>query len=173
MRERRRLWRARPFPQVHTRSRMKNLNIVIVERDTESREALEDLLTGEGIEVQSFASAQAAISHLKEKSGIVLLHTIAVPITGLGFVALAEHEEYLLDIARKLIGPEPEEEPETEPSEPSDATSSRIQSAIEDRLLLQKAAAQKMRMERLASTSKSGTRAAVRPSTGFRRASNC
>jgi CheY-like chemotaxis protein len=81
------------------------LNVLIVDPDTDARECLRDLLEVEGYHVMS-APPGAEAAHLirqSEEPCIVLINMIGVAETGLQHLALVEHEKSLLDVALKVL----------------------------------------------------------------------
>jgi CheY-like chemotaxis protein len=79
-------------------------NILIVDRDTNARESLRDLLETEGY-FSSATSPEEAPDLLQSAEGpcIVLLHTLGSPKNGLQHLAVLEHEQYLLGIAWDVL----------------------------------------------------------------------
>lgn len=87
------------------------VNVVVIERDTESRESLRDLLEVGGYSAVAMPSSWAARRFMRHSKTpcIILLNKIGSPKNGLQYLALAEHEEYLLSIALKVMNEKREE----------------------------------------------------------------
>lgn len=97
------------------------VKILIVDSDSNAREALRDVLEVEGFAAVSAApGSESRLMVRGDVPCIVLLNKMGEPKTGLDYVKLAEHEQYLLGIALEVMnaanGPDEEEAVELAPA---------------------------------------------------------
>lgn len=99
------------------------LSVLIVDRNRTTRESLRDLLEVAGYDAEATRPGAPASQALEKVTSpcIVLLDHIDSPRNGLDFVRMAEHEEYLLAIAARIVRGEALEEAEEGVVQPTGA----------------------------------------------------